>query len=169
LNIPSDSLINHLTRQQYLNSADTQQIAHTVAEMYEPSLEVKVICRHGASGDGPFQKMIHRLSSGKTVDGFDKNEAKAVQKALKPFGRLKAIDLVNREVKARRNYTYRFTFEDSVLFFTIELGAGKLESAHILDSRAWTGGAKKALVRRALMDRQQHVPRDCATRADPAG
>ena len=115
-----------------MRDGDPAAIAHAVADMYEPSLEVKPITDSEPHVTALIRNMIQKLSSGKPLDGISKDEAKAIRKVLTSFGRLQSMDLVRREVKATRHYTYRVSFDDTMVFLTFDLGAAdKVEGFHI--------------------------------------
>jgi CubicO group peptidase (beta-lactamase class C family) len=111
---------------------DPAKIAHVVAEMYEASLEVKAIPDTEPQVTAQFGSMIQNFSSGKPFDTISKDDARSIQKTMAGFGRLQSIELVKRDVKETRNYTYRVSFSELAAFFTINLSAeNKLEGLHI--------------------------------------
>jgi carboxyl-terminal processing protease len=96
-----------------------------------PSPQLKAIPDTEPKVTALVRSMIQKLSSGRPLEGVNKNDARGIQKDLTSFGRLRSLELVNREVKAKRTYTYRLTFSDVVGFLTIDLGAeDKLEGLH---------------------------------------
>jgi carboxyl-terminal processing protease len=108
----------------------TQDVAHGLV-LYQSSSERKAIPDPEPRVTALVRNVVRELSAGKPVGGMDDSEAKAVQRTLASFGRLRSLELVNREVKTIRHYTYQLRFKDLVVFLTVDLNAeDKLEGLH---------------------------------------
>src|SRR5688572_32405073 len=108
----------------------TQDFAYGLA-LYQSSSERKAIPDTEPWVTALVRTVIRELSSGKPVGGMDDSEAKAAQRTMASFGRLRSLELVNREVKGARHYTYQLGFKDLVVFLTVDLDAeDKLEGLH---------------------------------------
>src|SRR5688572_32305471 len=86
-----------------LTVVSTQDSAYGLA-MFQATSERKAIADTEPRVTALVRTVIRELSSGKPVGGMDDSEAKAVQRTLASFGRLRSFALVNREVKSARHY-----------------------------------------------------------------
>jgi CubicO group peptidase (beta-lactamase class C family) len=116
------------------NSDSTRpaQIAHAVAGFYEPEVAFNPIPDTEPNVTALVRAVVDKLADGKTPEGMDKNQMKPFQTNLRSLGRVNSIELVDREMKDGRNYTYRLTFTDAVMYFQIDLDSeGKIAGLHM--------------------------------------